>query len=42
MQSYLLAACNGENLPSQLEARRRAYFADEMAFVDTLMHIGRT
>lgn len=39
-QSYVLAALNGDNLPEQLRVRRRAYCADSMAFVDTLMDIG--
>lgn len=39
-QSYVLAALNGDNLPEQLRMRRRAYCADSMAFVDTLMDIG--
>lgn len=40
VQSYVLAALNGDNLPEQLRMRRRAYCADSMAFVDTLMDIG--
>ncbi|CAM9548682.1 unnamed protein product [Ectocarpus fasciculatus] len=38
--SYVLAALNGDNLPEQLRVQRRAYCADSMAFVDTLMDIG--
>lgn len=39
-KSYVLAAFNGDNLPEQLRVQRRAYCADSMAFVDTLMDIG--
>lgn len=40
LKSYVLAAFNGDNLPEQLRVQRRAYCADSMAFVDTLMDIG--
>lgn len=40
LQSYVLAAFNGDNLPEQLRVQRQAYCADIMAFVDVLMDIG--